>query len=126
MKSISRRIPALLLLFVTISGILMSFGENVLCAGELPGVHETAAISHEHDLSQIHESNCPCAPSPSPTSDDHFCIGDCGCPCQAPLSSTALTFSYSRTFTYLYPAEITRLIPEVYLSLFVPPDSATI
>ena len=120
----SRRIRALLLLFVTIIGLVMSFGENVLCAGELPGAHDTARTSPEHDLSQIHESNCPCAPSPSHSSNDHFCIGDCGCPCQAPLTSSAMTFTCSRSFTYLYPTEITNHIPEVYFSLFVPPDSA--
>jgi hypothetical protein len=37
-----------------------------------------------------------------------------------------LTFNYSRSLSYLYPTEIIRHIPEVYLSLFVPPDSATI
>jgi len=122
----SRRICALLLLFVTISGLVISFGEHVLCAGELPGVHDTASAQHEHDLSQIHESDCPCSPSPSHAPFDHFCSGDCGCPCQAPLSSSALTFIHSRSFTYLYPTEITRHIPEVFLSLFVPPDSAAV
>jgi hypothetical protein len=123
MRYESRRILALLLLFVTITGLVMSFGENMLCAGELPGAHETAAVSSPHDTEQIHDSNCPCAPSPSHSPSDHFCTGDCGCPCQAPLPSTALTFSCSRSFTYLYPAEATRHMPEVYLSLFVPPDS---
>lgn len=119
----SRRILATLLLFVSITGLVMSFGENVLCAGERPGAHDTANTPHEQDLFQIHESNCPCAPSPAHSPNDHFCIGDCGCPCQAPLTSSALTFTFSRIFTYLYPTEITRHIPDVYLSLFVPPDS---
>ena len=126
MKCESRRILALLLLFVTISGLMVSFGENVLCAGEPPGVHEAANRSSAHDMDQIHDNNCPGAPSPSHSPSDHFCAGDCGCPCQAPLPSVALIFTCSRTFTYLYPAEIIHYIPEVYLSLFVPPDSIAV
>jgi len=124
----SRRIFALLLLFVTISGLVISFGESVSCAGELPGVHDTASAQHEHDMSPSHESesDCPCSPAPSHTPFDHFCTGDCSCPCQAPLSSSTLTFIHSPSFTYLYPTEITRHIPEVFLSLFVPPDSAAV
>ena len=123
MKFETRRIRALVLLLVTIIGLVMSFGENVLCAGEPPGAHNTAGASPGQDLSQLHESDCPCAPAPSHPSNDHFCIGDCGCPCQAPLTSSALTFTCSRSFTYLFPSEISQHIPEVYLSLFVPPDS---
>jgi len=126
MRYESRRILALLLLFVSITGLVMSFGENMLCAGELPGAHENATVSSPHDTEQIHDSTCPCAPSPSHSPSDHFCTGDCGCPCQAPLPTSAPTFTRSSTFTYLYPAEISRFIPEVYLSLFVPPDSAAI
>jgi hypothetical protein len=120
----SQRIAALLLLFVTISGLVMAFGENVLCAGELPGAHEKAHSSPLHDTEQIQDSTCPCAPSPDHSPSDHFCTGDCGCPCQAPLTSSAPAFSHSGSFTYLYHTEHTRYIPEVYLSLFVPPDSA--
>lgn len=122
----SRRIFAMQLLFVIISCLVMSFGEKVLCAGELPGAHGTTSSSHEHDMSQIHESDCPSAPSPSHSPSDHFCAGDCGCPCQAPLSSSALIFTYSRPFSYLYPTEITSHIPEVYFSLLVPPDSTAV
>jgi hypothetical protein len=122
----SRNIIALLLLFVTISGIVMSFGDNVLCAGELPGAHETASISHEHDMAQIHGNSCPCTPSPQHSPDDHICIDDCDCPCNAPLPSTILTYTTHRSFTNLYHAELIQQFPEVYLSLFVPPDSAAV
>jgi hypothetical protein len=125
MKCGSRRIRALLLLFVTITSLVMVFGENVLCAGELPGAHEQSNTYHAHDTEQIHGNSCPDAPATPLSTIDHFCLGDCGCPCQAPLTSSAMKFSHVRTFTYLYPAEISQFIPEVYLSLFVPPDSAT-
>jgi hypothetical protein len=122
----SRRIRALLLLFVTITSLVMVFGENVLCAGELPGAHEQSSTYTAYDTEQIHGNSRPDAPASPLSTIDHFCLGDCGCPCQAPLTSPAMTFSYSRTFTYLYPTEITLHIPEVYLPLFVPPDSTTI
>lgn len=126
MRSEARRIPAMLLLFVTIASLVVSFGDNLLCAGELPGVHGTAVTSHERDTTQTHDSDCPCAPSPSHSPSDHFCVGDCGSPCHAPLPSMGITLTHSRSFTYLYHAELTRYIPDVYLSLFVPPDSAAV
>ena len=126
MKFESRQIITLILLFVTITGLLKSFSENVLCTGELPGAHEIATTSHLNDMMQIQDGSCPCAPSQSHPSDDHFCLGDCGCPCQAPLPSPSITLTYSRPYTHLYHAEPTRYIPEVYASLFVPPDSPTV
>jgi hypothetical protein len=122
----TRRIFALMLLFVAITALVISFGENVLCAGELPGAHGALNSLHEHDSPQVHDSNCPCAPSPADSSRDHFCADDCGCPCHAPLRSTLLTLTYSGSSTYLDNADLIRHIPEVYLSLFVPPDSAAI
>ena len=125
MKCEVRRIPALLLLLVTITSLVVSFSENLLCAGELPGAHGTADTSHERDMTQTHDSECPCAPSPSHSPSDHFCVGDFGSPSFAPLPSMGITLTHSRSFTYQYHAELTRHIPEVYLSLFVPPDSAS-
>lgn len=126
MKCDSRRIIALLLLFVSITSLVMSFSENVLCAGEPPGAHEKEKASPAHVSEQFHDSTCPGAPSPPHDRSDHFCTGDCGCPCQAPLSPSPVVASYSPSFTFLYHAEVTRHVPEVYLSLFVPPDSAAV
>ena len=126
MKCETRRIPAMLLLFVTITSLVVSFGENLLCAGELPVANGTAITSHVHDMTQTHDSDCPCAPSPSHSPSDHFCVGDFGSPSYAPLPSMGFTLTHTRSFTYLYHAELTRYIPEVYLSLFVPPDSVVI
>lgn len=122
----SRRIIATLLLLVTVAGLVMSFGESVVCAGELPVGHDPAQAFAVYDSAQVHDSGCPCAPSPSHSDDDHFCTGDCGCPCQAPLSSAVIVVSYSPQSASLHYAEVTRHTPEVYLSLFVPPDSAVI
>jgi len=120
-----RRIKAVLLLFITITGLVASFGESVVCAGERPGAHETAVSIQGHDAHQTAESACPGDPSPSHSPDDHICVNDCGCPCHAPLLSSSVTLTHAHSFTYLFQAELTRHIPEVYLSLFVPPDSAT-
>jgi len=125
MKCEARRIPAILLLFVIITSLVVSFSENLLCAGEPPGAHGAADTSHERDLPQTHDSEFPCAPSPSHSPSDHFCVGDFGSPSYAPLPSMGITLTHSRSFTYQYHAELTRHIPEVYLSLFVPPDSAS-
>jgi hypothetical protein len=126
MKCEARRIPALLLLFVIITSLVVSFSENLLCAGELPGAHGAAGTSHERDMTQTHDSECPSDPSPSHSPSDHFCVGDFGSPSYAPLPSMGIALTHSRSFTYQYHAELTRYIPEVYLSLFVPPDSACV
>jgi len=120
MLFISRRIIALVLLTVTFCGLLTSFSENVVCAGELPGVHETASAPCDHDGAQLHD-DAP-AGAPAHSDDDHLCLGDCGCPCQAPLPSVPLNFIISRTSTQLATAEPVHVLPEVYLSLFDPPD----
>ena len=122
MKFEPRRITALLLLLVTITGLLMSFSEKVVCAGELPGAHETTAASPALDPDQSHVCGCPAAPSPSPSAADHFCTGDCNCPCQAPLSFPMISVSYSPLFVSLQHTESARYIPEVYLSKFIPPQ----
>lgn len=126
MKFEARRILATLLLFVSITGLVVSFGETVLCAGELPVSQVTINAPHQHDMPQVDDSNCPCPPSPSDSQSDHFCDGDCGCPCHAPLPSGFISFNHSRSFTCLFHVDVTRHIPEVYISLFVPPDSATV
>jgi len=126
MKSDSRRNIALLLLFVSITGLVISFGENALCAGEAPGAHDKAHASAAHASEQIHGSSCPGTPSPQHDPGDHFCTGGCGCPCQAPLAPSPAAVSYSPSSTDLYHVEVFRHVPEVYLSLYVPPDSAII
>jgi len=126
MKSEPRRIIAILLLFITIIGIVTSVGENILCAGELPGAHDMVNISHDHDAPQIHDSTCPSAPSQSSSTDDHDCFDDCGCPCDAPLPSRSISLRTSRSFIPLVHSEQAKHMPEVYLSLFVPPDSTNV
>lgn len=119
-----RRFIALALLFMTITGLVVSFGESVTCAGERPGAHETVGMSSTHDTGQTHDNTGPNDPSSSPSTYDHICVDNCGCPCNAPMPATVISATYSQSFTYLLPAETTRHLPEVYFSLLVPPDSA--
>lgn len=126
MKSEFRRIISLMLIFVAIIGLAMSFGEDIVCAGELPDAHEVVSSFLAQKSAQVHGSNCPCAPAPSHAQDDHVCFGGCNGPCHAPLASTPASFDYRPSFASRYSAEIARHIPEVYLSLFVPPDAATL
>jgi len=124
MKSEFRRIIASMFLFVAVIGLAMSFGEDVVCAGELPGSQETVSSLFTENPGSIHGSNCPCAPAPSHAAqDDHVCFGGCNGPCHAPLASTPTIFPYLPFLLSLHPAEITRHIPEVHFSLFVPPDA---
>jgi len=126
MKFNSRRITSLLLLFVTITGLLVSFGENGHCAGELPDAHQKAHPPLVNSLTQLYDNTRPGVPSPSDSTNDHCCTDGCDCPCQAPLAPAPIVFSYSPTFTSLFHVDTIRHIPEVYLSLFVPPDSTTV
>ena len=123
MKFISIRITSLLLLFVTITGLLMASGTNGHCAGELPDAHQTALTYLVNDLTQVQDNDDHSVPSPSDSTDDHCCSGDCGCPCQAPLAPASVVFSYSPTYTSLFHVEIFRHIPEVYLDRFIPPQN---
>jgi hypothetical protein len=120
MRFSPRRLIALLLLAVTFCGLLTSFSENVVCAGELPGVHESATTC-DHDGTQISHGGTPDTPDTHPAGD-HICLGDCGCPCHAPLPSVLLSFSISRISTRFAATEPVHFLPEVYLSLFDPPD----
>jgi hypothetical protein len=125
MKFESTRIIATLLLFVTIIGLAMSFGEDVVCAGDPPGTRETSSSSSAHDTGWNHDdSDRSGVPSPSHSPNDHICFGVCDGPCHAPLASTPLIFAYTPVLSCLYPTEIIQYIPEVFLSLFVPPDSS--
>jgi hypothetical protein len=116
----------MLLLLVTITGIVMSFTESVLCAGELPGAH-TEKVSNAHNEQQIQGNMVSSDPSQPQPTNDHTCLGDCGCPCNAPLLSwSSLSLVNSHQLTVVYHPERNPYIPEVYLSLFVPPDSSTV
>ena len=119
-----RRIIASMFLFVAVIGLAMSFGEDVVCAGELPGAQETVASFFTEQPGSIHDGDCPCTPAPSHAQDDHVCFGGCNGPCHAPLASVSATFAYSPFLISLHRTEITRHIPEVHLSFFVPPDAA--
>jgi len=111
---------------LTVGIILSQIGasEDVVCAGELPGAHETVSSFFTENPRSIHDGDCPCAPASSHAQDDHVCFGGCNGLCHAPLASAPTIFSYLPFLISLHSAEITRHIPEVHLSFFVPPDAA--
>ena len=47
--------PSLLKNWLSMTGLVVNFSENVLCAGELPGVHETVNVSPAYDLGATEE-----------------------------------------------------------------------
>jgi hypothetical protein len=122
MKFESTRIIAMLLLLVTFIGFAMSLGENVACAGDAPGTHDASHSSFAHEGRNPDDHDRSGTSSSSHSPNDHFCFGVCDGACHAPLASTPLIFTYSPVFTCLCSPEITPYIPEVFLSLFVPPD----
>ncbi len=113
----------MVLLTVTFVGIAMSAGESILCAGELPGAHGTAGTGL-HDCSADPANGTASSPAshPMPSTDDHSCLDDCGCPCHALLVNVLVKISNSQLFTYLCSVDKNDYLPEVYLSLVVPPD----
>ncbi len=117
----SRHTIALVLLTVTLCGLLTSFSENVVCAGELPGLHESASATCGHDGAQLHDGSTPCEPAHS--DDDHICLGDCGCPCQAPLPAMPVAVMIPAYGPPLSFAEPLFHLPEVFLSKFIPPQN---
>jgi hypothetical protein len=123
MKFRPSRITALLLLFVALTALGMSFGENVVCAGEMPAAHDRSGASSALGETRIHGNGCPCHPAPEHSSSDHFCYGNCNGPCHAPLSSVSVVFAYMPVGIPLSFSDHKQFIPEVYLSKFIPPQN---
>jgi len=98
------------------------------------GVHGSAYASPCHE-SVVHELTSPAdtsasrqSPSEAPEQHDDFdgCDTCVNCACHAPLIAQSIQLSYKPSVR----DNVTRstpfnFLPEVYLSLFVPPDSAT-
>lgn len=98
------------------------------------GVHESAHAMHAHvtapreqalqpDISESHQ--CPCVPL-----EQHKDCDDCdkcvSCSCHAPLTIQQFQMSYNPIIMDLNRFDQFNFLPEVYLSLFVPPDSAAV
>ena len=97
-------------------------------------VHESAHARHSHvtvagemtlqpEISGSHQ--CPCAPLEQHNDCDgcDICVN---CPCHAPLAIQPFQMSYNPIIMDLNRCDQFNFLPEVYLSLFVPPDSAAV
>ena len=99
------------------------------------GVHESAHAMQDHvkasnyqvSLSQVSAPHqCPCTP-PAEHKDYDGCNTCINCTCHAPMTIQQIQISYNPSILdNLYASPPFIFLPKVYLSLFVPPDSATV
>ena len=80
----------------------------------------TGSLESALDLSADHQ--CPYAPLEHQTEDDGC---DCcvNCACHAPLMTQPLLARYNPVIRELQPLEPFKLLPEVYLPKFIPPQN---
>lgn len=64
--------------------------------------------------------SCPC----SDTQHGDCCESACCCPCHAPFGQR-ITFTYSPMITFQSTPDLLGEPPQVYLSIFVPPQNRT-
>ena len=75
------------------------------------------------DISASHQ--CPCVPLEQ--HNDYDGCDKCeNCSCHAPLTIQSFQISYNPIILNLCTFDPFKFLPEVYLSLFVPPDSAAV
>lgn len=67
------------------------------------------------------EKGCPICPIDEHSVPDH-CDSSCYCACHAPLAPQPVEISCSQLVSSLVFAEPFKAIPEVYLSMFIPPQ----
>jgi hypothetical protein len=99
------------------------------------GVHESAHAMQSHvtavidraspsDFSASHQ--CPCSPLEQ-HKDSDGCDTCVNCTCHAPLTIQPFQISYNPSvLNILFASAPFNFFPEVYLSLFVPPDSTAV
>jgi len=99
------------------------------------GVHESAHAMQSHVIASIDQASpseisashqCPCAPLEQ-HKDYDGCYTCINCTCHAPLTIQPFQLSCNPSvLDNLYASAPFNFLPKVYLSLFVPPDSATV
>jgi hypothetical protein len=99
-----------MLLVMLLSPVIGVCHDDEGCA---PPAGKTASTSHDQQES-------PCCPDAGHHDPSHDNCSDC--PCHAPLASAAITISVVTSEITNTHAEPSLSFPEVYLSLFDPPD----
>ena len=87
--------------------------------------HATAVSDHVSSSEILESHQCPCAPL-EPHNDFDGCDTCVNCSCHAPLTIQQLMLSYNPLESDMHKSTSFNFLPEVYLSLFVPPDSAAV
>jgi len=86
-------------------------------AARLLDLADSVKIVHLQSVSDIADSDCPCPECPQ----EHHCENDC-CSGYAPMYQS-LTIAYSPILGYLSSFSISTKLPQVYFSIFVPPQN---
>jgi len=87
--------------------------------------HETAVCDRAAHTEIPASQDGPCAP-PGQHEEHDGCDTCVNCTCHAPLAMQPFQLSYNPVILDLYISAPLNFLPEVYLSLFVPPDSAAV
>ena len=106
----------------------------VMLTVTINGVHESAHARQTHatvacdraahtELSA--SQHCPCTP-PGQHEGHDGCDTCVNCTCHAPFAMQPFQLSYNPVIVDLHISVPLNFLPEVYLSLFVPPDSAAV
>ncbi len=86
-------------------------------AARLLDLADSVKIVHLQSISSIDDGGCPCPECPL----EHHCENDC-CSGYAPMHQN-LTIAYSPMLGYLSSFSISTKLPQVYFSIFVPPQN---
>ena len=106
----------------------------VMLTVTINGVHESAHARQDHVTAACDRAahtelsasqHCPCAPLEQ-HNDYDGCDTCVNCVCHAPLTMQPFLLSYNPVILDLHISAPLNFLPEVYLSLFVPPDSAAV
>lgn len=115
LKFISRLI-LLVLLTATINGVCGN-------AHAMDSHASGPCVQNNSNVTSPHE--CPCSPDEQ-QSDDDGCNRCVNCACHAPLIMNRFQLVYTPVIADLHIITPLTVLPEVFLSLFVPPDSANV
>lgn len=120
-KSLLLTFISRLILFVLLTTMISSvYGTEFTMECHAAGTKPPASYS---DVSPQHE--CPCSPDEQ-HGDHDGCVQCVNCACHAPLTSQPILLVYNPVIATLRALTPLAILPEVFLSLFVPPDSTTI
>jgi hypothetical protein len=108
-----------IVLFVLLTTLINSMYGTPITECHAAGSNSPVAYS---DVSTPHD--CPCFPHDEQHTDHDGCTQCVNCACHAPLTMHPFQLVYRPVIAVLQTLVPLTILPEVFLSLFVPPDSA--